>query len=308
MKIVFLGTPRFAVFSLKALVNAGLEVPLVVTQPDRPKGRGMQTVPTPVKTWALEQGLRVIQAEKIDTELVDEIRGTDPDLIAVSAFGLFLPRKLCRAARLACINVHPSLLPAYRGAAPVQWAVINGERTTGVSIMHVAPKLDAGAIILQEPEPILDVDTAETLMERLAQKGGDLLVRAVDLFAKGQATAQPQDENRVTWARALRKEDGRIDWTQPAGKVRDLVRGVVPWPGAFTELPDGRRMKVFPQVESIDGQGQPGELFRTGKRVAVYCGTGAVILSMVQLPGKKKVDPAALVNGGVLKPGMRLSI
>ena len=309
MRVVFFGTPDFAVPSLTSLADTN-DVVLVVTQPDRPKGRGLKTIPTPVKAAALGLGLDVVQADKITTELIGQVKERQPDIIAVSAFGLFLPKKLCKLPKYACINVHPSLLPAYRGAAPVQWAVINGEKETGVSIMYVAPKLDAGDVILQEKEPILQEDTAQTLMDRLAVKGGRLLIKAIRAFDAGKVVALPQDHTKVTWARSLTKEDGRISWEQSPERIRDLVRGVVPWPGAFTTLPDGRIMKVHPHVKPVplDETPQPGTLIKRGKAVVVACGHGGVELSEVQLPGKKRTLAAALLNGGALKPDMRFGV
>lgn len=308
MKVVFAGSPEFAVPSLRAVADAGHEVVLVITQPDRPKGRGMRKAPTPVKRAAMDAGIQVLEAEKITARLTSQVRSLTPDIIAVSAFGLFLPRSFRKAAQVACINVHPSLLPKYRGAAPVQWAIINGERGTGVSIMHVASKMDAGAIILQESEPIDPMDTTITLMERLAAKGGRLLVQAIDMLAKGEVQATPQDENAVVWARALKREDGAIDWDRDAHEIRDQVRGMVPWPVAFTVLPDHRVMKVFPHVELVTQalDAQPGEVLMLGKRVCVACGRGGLVLDKVQLPGKRQVDARSMINGGVLRPGMRL--
>jgi len=290
-----------------AVLNAGHDVPLVITQPDRPKGRGLRMIATPVKTAALDAGLRVVEAGKISPDLIEELSVLQPDIIAVSAFGLFLPRKFRKAAKTACINVHPSLLPKYRGAAPVQWSIINGDTLTGVSIMHVASKLDAGGIILQETVTIEPMDTAETLMSRLALKGGSMLADAIALFEADKAETHAQDEDQVVWAGALTREHGEIDWTKTAVETRNLVRGVVPWPVAFTSLPDHRVMKIFPHVDVMDDTDlAPGEIAVINKRVVVGCGRGSVALGMVQLPGKKRVGARALLNGGALKAGMRL--
>lgn len=306
MKVVFSGSPAFAVPSLAHILDAGHEVSLVITQPDRPKGRGLRTMSTPVKTAALDAGLEVVDAEKITSELIEKVKRLHPDIIAVSAFGLFLPRALCKCAKTACINVHPSLLPKYRGAAPVQWAIINGDTLTGVTIIHVAPKLDAGGIILQEAEAIEQMDTGITLMNRLALKGGRMLADAIALFATNRAETRTQDEAGVVWAGALKREHGAIDWQKTAMQVRNLVRGVVPWPVAFTTLPDGRVLKVFPHVEVEEIDALPGEVVVKNKRVVVGCGRGGITPGMVQLPGKRRVEARAILNGGILRPGMRL--
>lgn len=307
MKVVFLGSPEFAVPSLRAILDAGHEIPLVITQPDRPKGRGMHKMPTPIKIAALDAGLSVAGTQRITRELVSRVKAIEPDIIAVSAFGLFLPTSLCQSA-MACINVHPSLLPRYRGAAPIQWAIINGDKITGVTIMHVAPKLDAGGIILQETEVIDEMDTTATLLDRLALKGGRMLADAIGLFGTGEAETRGQDQAAVVWARALMREDGRIDWSKSATRVRNLIRGVVPWPGAFTTLPDQRVIKVFPHVDLVEDIGgiKPGEVLIRGKQVIVACGQGGIRLGQVQMPGKRRTDAHALINGNILRSGMRL--
>ena len=307
MRIVFFGSPDFAVPSLEALYSHH-DVILVVTRTDKPAGRGKKVSPPPVKSFAQELGLKVIQTDKISDDLIEAIVSLRPDLCVVNAFGLFLSKKLRKSSGNWCINVHPSMLPRYRGAAPIQRAIINGEKSTGVTIMHVAGKLDAGDIILQEEVPILYEDTAETLSLRLAQKGAQLLVKAIELLEQGTAPRIPQDEGLATWAEPLKKEDGRIDWSWPAEKIRDLVRGVVPWPGAYTGLPDGRTLKVWPHVEVRDGiYGMPGTVLEVKPEVIVAAGRGGVLLGDVQLPGKKRVPAKALVNGGVIVKGDRFA-
>ena len=307
MRIVFFGTPEFAIPSLEYVYEKH-QVLLVVTRPDKPAGRGRKLVAPPIKQRAVELDLDVVQADKINEGIVERIRALNPDVCVVVAFGLFLPKGL-RSIPRACINIHPSLLPKYRGAAPIQRAIINGDKYTGVTIMHLSGKLDAGDIILQRKVPILDEDTAETLSDRLAKEGANLLLQTLELIERGEDTRTPQDDNEVTWADPIKKEDGHIDWTKSALEIRNLVRGVVPWPVAYTLLPDKRAVKVFPHVDvvEIDNIGvKPGTIIQVRPDVIVACGEDGIKLKDVQLPGKKRVSATSLVNGRVFEQGMQL--
>ena len=246
MRILFMGTPDFAVPSLEALVAAGHEVVGVFSQPDKPKNRGMKLQPTPVKCWAQAHGLAVFQPTKLrDGTALETIVQLAPDLIVVAAYGRILPQEILSYPRLGCINVHSSLLPKYRGAAPIHWAILNGEQETGVTIMHMALALDAGDIIAQRATPIDPDETVETLHDRLARLGAELLVETVEHLADDTATRTPQEESQVTLAPMLSRALSPMDWSRPARALHDQVRGLLPWPAAVTEL-GGVRCKIWP--------------------------------------------------------------
>ena len=245
MKILFMGTPDFAVPSLEALVAAGHQVVGVFSQPDKPKNRGMKLLPTPVKVCAQVHDIPVFQPTKLrDGTALETIRQLAPDLIVVAAYGRILPQEILDAPPLGCINVHSSLLPKYRGSAPIHWAILNGDQETGVTIMHMALALDAGDIIAQKTTPIDPDETVETLHDRLAQLGAELLVETVARIADGTATRTPQEESQVTLAPMLSRALSPMDWTRPARALHDQVRGLIPWPAAVTEL-NGTRCKIF---------------------------------------------------------------
>lgn len=239
MRIIFMGTPEFAVPSLKALYTSGHEIAAVVTQPDRPKGRGHKLTPPPVKLAAQEAGLHVYQPVRIrDPEFIDTLKRVSPQLIAVVAFGQILPKDILELPVYGCINVHASILPKYRGAAPIHWAVINGETETGVTIMQMDEGLDSGDIILSEKIPVSPEDTTGTVHDKLAGLGAQLLVKAVQLISEGRAERIPQDHGAATYAPLLNKDTEKIDWAKSAVEICNLVRGLNPWPGAYTLLRD----------------------------------------------------------------------
>jgi methionyl-tRNA formyltransferase len=300
MRIVFMGTPAFAVPALDALSGAGHQILCVVAQPDRPAGRGHALKPPATKEWALSRGVPVLQPEKVrDGRLCAELSALEPDLLAVAAYGRILGRDLLGLAPHGAINVHGSLLPRYRGAAPIQWAVAHGDRETGVTIMQMDEGLDSGDVLLQRALPIAPADTAESLSPRLAALGGEALVEALALLAAGRLTPVKQDAAEVTLAPILTKEDGKVDWARPAADVASRLRGFTPWPGAWTTV-GGRTLKLL-EVEPIDGAvpGEPGHGRKAaGRGLAVACGAGTTLLvKRLQPEGKGAQDALSFLNG-----------
>ena len=300
MKILFMGTPDFAVPSLDALAVAGHQLVGVFSQPDKPKNRGMKLQPTPVKVCAERLGVPVFQPTKLrDGTALETIRQLDPDLIVVAAYGRILPQEILDYPRLGCINVHSSLLPKYRGAAPIHWAILNGEKETGVTIMHMALALDAGDIIRQRATPIDPDETVEDLHDRLAQLGAELLVETVAQLADGTATRTPQEESQVTLAPMLSRALSPMDWTRPARALHDQVRGLIPWPAAVTEL-GGVRCKILATTVLDETTGKaPGSVVaadKTGLKLA--CGDGRVLrIDRLQADGGKRLAAADYLRG-----------
>ncbi len=299
MRIAFLGTPDFAVPSLEALAAAGHEILCAVCQPDRPAGRGQALREPAVKVWARERGLPVLQPEKVrDGRLAADLARLSPDLLAVAAYGRILGKDLLQLAPHGAVNVHGSLLPRFRGAAPIQWAVAEGERETGVSIMQMDEGLDTGDVLLQRVLPIAPQDTAETLSPRLARLGGEALVEALRLMGRGEVVPVPQDAARASSAPILEREHGRADWRLPARRIRDRLRGFAPWPGLWTTL-DGKVLKIL-AAEAEDGQSgpRPGAAEKVaGRGLAVACGSGILLISEVQLEGRRRQGALEFVNG-----------
>ena len=324
LRVVFMGTADFAVPSLRAMVDAGCVVPLVVTRPDKPVGRGLEMSMTPVKTAALELGLEVFQPAGLrDTAVQDRLRACDADFFVVAAYGRILPSAVLRMPRLGCVNVHGSILPSYRGAAPIQWAVINGESETGVTIMMMDEGCDTGDILLIGRTPISATDTAATLFERLSQMGPPLLLQALGQLACGAAVRIAQDHSLATVAPMIDKSVGLIDWTSSSRSIANLVRGVDPWPGAFTFTPDGTRIRVFPFLreasESVaipdSGAALPGTVLvigcsgdgtGRGDSMLVRTGDGAVVVDAVQAAGARRMAPAAMAAGRRIAAGQVL--
>lgn len=307
MRVIFMGSAEFACPAVEALLGSRHELVACVTQPDRPKGRRLKVQPCPVRALAEAKGVRVLAPEAVDGAY-DEIATLRPDLIAVAAYGQYIPGRLIDLPPRGAINIHPSLLPRYRGAAPIQWAVANGDTVTGVSILYVGRKMDAGDVILQQEHDIADGDTAATLAPRLARAGAELLVRAIDLIDTGHAHRTPQDEAKVTWARKLEKADGRIDWTLPALALHHRVRGFQPWPGSACEAQagSGHHLKVL-RTRVEQGTGVPGTILdATGDGPLIACGENALRLLDVQPEGKRPMPGAAYLNGAHLPPGSRL--
>ena len=300
MKILFMGTPEFAVPSLNALLGAGHTVCGVFTQPDKPKNRGMKLLPSPVKVCALSHEIPVFQPAKMrDGEALGYLRELDPELIVVAAYGKILPSEILDYPVKGCINVHSSLLPKYRGAAPINWAILNGEAVTGVTIMHMAPALDAGDIIAQASTPIGADETAPTLTARLAELGAELLVSAVEAIGAGTAARTPQDEADSTYAPMLSRELSPMDWSKPARTLHDQVRGLFPWPAAVAEF-GGIRCKVFSTdlpLQTTDAA--PGTILEAGKRgIDIACGGGTVLhIDELQADGGKRMKAADYLRG-----------
>ena len=300
MKILFMGTPEFAVPSLNALLGAGHTVCGVFTQPDKPKNRGMKLLPSPVKVCALSHEIPVFQPAKMrDGEALGYLRELDPELIVVAAYGKILPSEILDYPARGCINVHSSLLPKYRGAAPINWAILNGETVTGVTIMHMAPALDAGDIISQASTPIGADETAPTLTARLAELGAELLVSAVEAIGAGTAARTPQDEADSTYAPMLSRELSPMDWNKPARTLHDQVRGLLPWPAAVAEF-GGIRCKVFSTdipLQTTDAA--PGTILEAGKRgIDIACGGGTVLhIDELQADGGKRMKAADYLRG-----------
>jgi len=305
-RAVFMGTPEFAVPSLAALADREL-VTLVVTNPDRPAGRGLSTAAPPVKEEAVRRGIPVFQPERVrHPEAVARIAAERPDIIVVAAYGQILPQALLDVPRHLCLNVHASLLPRYRGAAPIAWAIARGETVTGVTIMKMDAGMDTGPILLAREIPIADDDTAGTLSRKLAHLGAALLGEALEALREGTLREVPQDGSRATYAPLLKKEHGRIDWSRPAREVRNLVRAMDPWPSAYTSF-GGKRLKVL-AADTAGGGGEPGEVLHVGKDgIVVACGDGAVRLLSIQPEGGKAMAAWAFAQGHRLRKGDRLS-
>lgn len=306
-RVVFMGTPAFAVPSLRAL--AGSErVTLAVTNPDRPAGRGQALAPPPVKTEAQALRIPVFQPEKArHPDAVARIAAEEPDLIVVAAYGQILPKAILDIPRIFCVNVHASILPKYRGAAPIQWAIARGETVTGITIMRMDPGMDTGPVLHVREIPVGEEDTAETMFPKLSDLGAEALTEALARLREGTLAETPQDDARATYAPMLRKEHGRIDWTRPAREVRDLVRGMTPWPSAYAEH-GGKVLKVVSCAVRPEGGGPPGEVLsaeREGIRVA--CGEGSLLLCRVQPEGGRAMDAWAWAQGRGVRKGDRLS-
>lgn len=309
MRILFMGTPDFAVASLSALLTAGHEVCGVFTQPDKPKNRGMKLQASPVKEFALAHNIPVFQPVKMrDGEAMGYIRDLDPALIVVAAYGRILPDDILDYPAHGCINVHSSLLPRYRGAAPINWAILNGDKTTGVTIMHMATELDAGDIILQGETDIGPDETAPELFDRLAALGGQLLVEAVGQIERGEAARTPQTASEATYAPMLGRELSPMDWAKPAQTLHDQVRGLLPWPCATAEF-GGVRCKVF-STAVLDGTMdlEPGTVAEAGKNgIVMACGGGSLLrVRELQPDGKKRMAAADFLRGHPLAAGEML--
>ena len=299
MRILFMGTPDFAVASLKRLVKDGHEICGVFTQPDKPKNRGHKMAFSPVKEYALAQGLCVYQPLKMrDGEALGIVQALSPQLIVVAAYGKILPEEILNAPRYGAINVHSSLLPKYRGAAPINWAILDGETETGVSIMYMVRELDAGDVITQRRTPIGEDEDALALTGRLAELGAQALSDTVAALAAGAAERTPQDESRQTYASMLSREMSPIDWTRPARAIRCQVRGLIPWPCASAELA-GQRFKIYQTIPGQKTDKAPGTILSAGKRgIEVACGDGtSLLITELQAEGGKRMAAAAYLLG-----------
>ncbi|MFP5409503.1 MAG: methionyl-tRNA formyltransferase [Gammaproteobacteria bacterium] len=303
MRLIFAGTPPFAAAALDALADAGHDIALVLTQPDRPAGRGMKLTPSAVKTAALARGLPVAQPANLKTpEAQAEVAAVGADLMVVAAYGLILPQAVLDLPRRGCLNVHASLLPRWRGAAPIQRAILAGDAETGITIMQMDAGLDTGAMLLKTVVPILESDTAATLHDTLAAAGARAIVDA--LAQLDTLTPEPQDDAQATYAAKLTKEEAQLDWSRPAAALARAVRAFNPVPGAWTPL-DGAPLKIW-AAAAVAGYGAPGSVLEAGDRLVVACGDGALALSEVQPAGSKRMAVAAFLAGRALAPGARL--
>lgn len=315
MKVLFMGTPEIAATILKTLIeDARHELLAVVTQPDKPKGRGHGMAFPPVKEVALAHGIPVLQPEKIRTaEFLDEIKKRNPDIIAVAAYGKLLPKELLLLPRFGCINVHASLLPKYRGASPIQWAVMNGEKESGVTIMHMAEQMDAGDIILSKEVRLSEEETAGSLHDRLAQIGGPALLEAMELLEKGCAPSIPQKEEEATYVKMLDKTIGNLNFSQPAEVLERYIRGLNPWPSAYTKL-DGKTIKLWkakvlpadqlPKEVRISEPGTIVTVERDG--FGILTGNGILFVTELQMEGKKRMTAEEFLRGYPLNTGTLL--
>lgn len=306
MRLIFMGTPAFAVPSLRRLLEVGHEVALVVTQPDRPAGRGQQLTPPPIKRVAEAAGLPVIQPVKVrDPEVVTRLRASRPDAIVVVAFGQLLPRTVLEIPPYGCLNVHASLLPKYRGAAPIAWALIRGEAVTGVTIMEMVEAMDAGPILLQRAVPITAEDDAGSLSERLAAVGAEALVEALAAAARGEVRRIPQEEPEATFAPKLTPELGRLDWTRGATELWHLIRGLSPQPGAYTFFRDRRVRVLRARPEPGGDRERPGVILevRHGEGILVATGEGRLRLLSLQPEGRRVMTAEEFAHGYRVEPG-----
>lgn len=305
MRALFMGTPDFAATILEKVIQAGHELIGVVTQPDKQKGRKQELSCSPVKELALQHGLSVYQPVKVkDAEFLQMIESLKPEIILVAAFGQILPRTLLDIPSYGCINVHASLLPKYRGAAPIQYSIIDGEQETGVTIMHMDVGIDTGDIILQKSIPITKEETGGSLFDKLAELGGDLLIEAMQQLENNTALRIPQENEKATYVKMIDKEMGKIDFTQPAEKLECLIRGLNPWPSAFTQL-DGKTLKLW-QAEVVhkEAKAEPGEVIEVNKdSIAVMTGEGILLIKELQLEGKKRMSADAFLRGYPVKVG-----
>ncbi len=317
MKIIFMGTPDFAVVPLEEIYKAGHEIVLIVTQPDKPRGRSGKLAPSPVKSWALEHDIEVFQPKKIrDEDAVEYLSKIECDIAVVAAFGQILPKSVLDMPRFGCINVHASLLPKYRGAAPIQWAILNGEKKSGVTIMQMGEGLDDGDMLLTR-EVILDgTETGGSLFDDLAQLGGKAVVEALELIEQGSINPVKQDESAATHVSMINKELGRINWSDAAERIERYVRGLNPWPSAYSSF-KGKNLKIWRShvvsSEELDNNGVNPADYKAGqvcfvnkKCVFVATGDGVLSLDEIQLEGKKRMEIAPFLLGNDVLLGEEL--
>lgn len=310
LKIVFMGTPEFAVPSLQKLYDAGYDIAAVITQPDRPKGRKRVLTPPPVKELAQSLGIRVLQPEKIrQADAVKVLTEINPELIVTAAYGQILPKSILDLPRLGCVNVHASLLPKYRGAAPIHYAIMNGESETGVTLMYMEEGLDTGEMISRVKTNIYDSDNTGTLFERLSELGAQLVVDTLPQLAAGSITATAQSDDEATYAPMIKRNDEKIDWQQSARQVFNHVRALNPWPGSFTKW-EGKVLKIWDCIEHdgplnhVHAQETPGTVLTVDDSgITVRTGEGAVVLTRVQPAGRKAMPVGDFIQGSRLQPG-----
>ena len=303
MKLIFLGTPDFAVPVLRAIKNSNHEILAVVTQPDRPVGRKAIITPCAVKSEALNLGLNVLSYEKIRYEGVEDLKALNPDIMVTCAFGQILSQEILDIAKHGVINVHASLLPKYRGSAPIQYSVINGDKVTGVTIMQTGLEVDSGDILMQKELEILEEETAGELFDRLSILGASVIVSALDGIERGEITAVPQDHSKATHVKMIKKEHGLIDFSKPAVEIKNLIRGLNPWPIAFTRYED-KSLKIF-KAKVVDGNGVAGEVLSNDKTIIIATGEKALEIEELQLEGSKRMSAKEFLLGRKIPVGYR---
>lgn len=308
-----MGTPEFAIPGLDEIYRRGINVAAIVTRPDRPAGRGRKLTASPIKERGLALGLKVWQPTSLkNPDFLDLVRKIGPELFVVSAYGKFIPSKLLAVAPHSGINLHPSLLPRYRGAAPIQWSLINGDNQTGVTVIEVAEKMDAGAIYAQRPVDILPEDNAASLSRRLAETGGDLLADVIEQIAAGGIRLRTQDESKVTFAPRITKSDGWVDWQDSAININNRIRAFNPWPGAITSIYTSKGVKILKiiQAQVINkGAGKAGEILHSENDLLIIAtGNGSLRLLKIQLEGKRPLPVADFLRGQQVLPGQILGI
>lgn len=310
LRVIFMGTAELACASLEALCDfPETEVIAVVTQPDRPKGRDLKLQPSHVKQVALRRNLPVLQPQRArDDVFVEQLRNLKPDLIVVAAYGQILPQRILDIPQHGCLNVHTSILPKYRGAAPIQWAILDDEPETGVTIMKMDAGLDTGDIISVTRTPITPEDNAQTLHDRLARLGAELLIQTIPDYVSGKIVPQKQPETGASYARKIEKEDGLIDWTKPARTLWNQVRGFTPWPGAFTCQRTGdqsRMIKIWQAIpEENNSNAEPGSVLSADKHgIVVACGDGALRIQTLQREGSRRMSAQEFLAGNPIQPG-----
>lgn len=307
MKVLFMGTPDFAVGTLEALIGSAHEVIGVYTQPDKPKGRGKALQFTPVKEVAIDHNIPVYQPQKVrKQEVIDEIIALDPEVIVVVAFGQIIPKAILDIPKYGCINVHASLLPKYRGAAPIQWAIIDGEKETGVTTMQMDEGLDTGDMLLKTIIPMDRKETGGSLFDKLSKEGATLLLETLKAVEEGTVKPEKQEETTTKYATMLKKQMGQIDFTKSAASIERLIRGLNPWPSAYTSL-NGKTLKIWDaDVIESDEKQNPGQIIDTVDGLAIGTGEGILIVRELQLEGKKRMDASSFLRGYVVEKGTML--
>ncbi len=308
MRVIFMGTPDFAVGTLEALIASKHEIVGVVTQPDKPKGRGKAMQFPPVKEIAVREGLPVFQPKKVrEPEVVETLRSLNADVIVVVAFGQIIPESILKLTRYGCINVHGSLLPKYRGAAPIQWAVIDGEKESGITTMQMDEGLDTGDMLLKKIVPLTEKETGGSLFDKLSQAGAELLIETLEKLEEGSLVPEKQGESPTAYAKMLTKDMGNIDWNQDAGSIERLIRGLNPWPSAYTKT-HGKTLKIWSaDVLEETSQKAPGTVLKAQKgEFHIQTGEGVLAVRELQLEGKKRMDTAAFLRGYEIEEGMNL--
>lgn len=308
MKIIFMGTPDFAAASLEALIDSRHEIQAVVTQPDKPKGRKGELTPSPVKVVAEGKGIKVYQPLKVrDEEFVKTLRAYNPDVIVVVAFGQIIPLSILKMPKFGCVNIHGSLLPKYRGAAPIQWAVLDGEKETGITTILMDEGIDTGDILLKKTIKIDTDETSGSLFDKLMALGAETILETLDELEKGNLTPTKQGESPTAYAKMLTKAMGLIDFTRPAKELDCFVRGMNPWPSAYTLL-SGKTLKLW-KVRAVEGSGKAGSVIDIGKEsFTIACGEGAIEVLEVQLEGKKRMSAGDFLKGITLNIGQELGV